>query len=805
MEQTTESSRETEITPEKEKQTTRNPRKRMQRTRSFTDALREKYCSSENDSQCDFIINIMFRHTPPKSPGKDTAELAHLRNVVLNNRRVSIGGLPPTGLSSLCPNVTDLDLSCNLLESWAELLPILSQLPNLTFLNLSRNHLTRHKEELWRWGVPLPRVENVVLNSTGIPLREVLALARLMPALRELHICCNYYRDLGSIKLAIQDGALSKLECLRLNENIITSWAEVWKLRHLPHLTQLILSENPMCDVFYDLSWHPADDLDVDSPNVTCHSDGEDSTNGSPRFRYPVHCHCNMKSEQHRGLDASHGKCHSVPNINTSRQGHSESCGDVKPHVYTATSTGDSTGICTHKGVDQLDKNAQCSHKSDSGAQHIGQGDSREHHSGRNQGLPDGNAGGDNTRLSSVPCEQEQSNFVFDLLNDLVFNALERIGVQESCQHCGAETQDVNRNATSMPRRQTPDDNAAYSSKALEEDFCDGLHGMDEHSANMSNASHNNLTSTPVKTLSKTPVNKPVSRAVRSLFTTCAQDAANESLDSSMTEFYLGEDQTSENQVETSMDMGIESELNNSNMMNDSNQLNTTGDGRTPFAVLHTLCLSRTSISDMDHLLALNDFPQLCSLKIMDTGLFPDVSNEDKRKLLVASLPHVKILNGSEVTVTERDKAERHYLRHFFNCDTKPARYYELENKHGPTTPLLDIDLGKKFQKEATMTFFLSGEEVFTDTVSVLQPVGKLRSLVAATLGIPRRSFRMFHYACGPDQAANDGEGAIDELCLESLPLSRFDFMDGDEIHVEFIEGPNASAVVHFSKKEIKF
>lgn len=30
-----------------------------------------------------------------------------------------------------------------------------------------------------------------MLNSTGVPLREVLALARLMPALRELHICCN--------------------------------------------------------------------------------------------------------------------------------------------------------------------------------------------------------------------------------------------------------------------------------------------------------------------------------------------------------------------------------------------------------------------------------------------------------------------------------------------------------------------------------------------------------------------------------------------------------------------------------------
>ena len=64
---------------------------------------------------------------------------------MLSNRRVSTGGLPEEGLSTLCPNITDLDLSSNLLESWADLLPLLSQLSHLKFLNLSRNHITRHK------------------------------------------------------------------------------------------------------------------------------------------------------------------------------------------------------------------------------------------------------------------------------------------------------------------------------------------------------------------------------------------------------------------------------------------------------------------------------------------------------------------------------------------------------------------------------------------------------------------------------------------------------------------------------------
>lgn len=57
----------------------------------------------------------------------------------------------------------------------------------------------------------------------------------------------------------------------------------------------------------------------------------------------------------------------------------------------------------------------------------------------------------------------------------------------------------------------------------------------------------------------------------------------------------------------------------------------------------------------------------------------------------------------------------------------------------------------------------------------------------------------MFHFACGPHQQ----DQVFDELFLDSLPLSRFDFMDGDEIHIEFIEDTEVNPVVSFSKKAI--
>ena len=73
-----------------------------------------------------------------------------------------------------------------------------------------------------------------------------------------------------------------------INFIIFHSWGEVWKLRNLPNLTQLILSENPLGDVFYDPNDQGIDmegDEIMDSPNITCHSDGEDSTVGSPQFK----------------------------------------------------------------------------------------------------------------------------------------------------------------------------------------------------------------------------------------------------------------------------------------------------------------------------------------------------------------------------------------------------------------------------------------------------------------------------------------------------------------------------------------
>lgn len=712
----------------KQKISSRMPRKTMQKTRSFTDALQEKYCTHD-ESVGEFIIDIVIRGKP-RNNGPTTAELAHLRNIVLSNRRVSTGGLPDNGLACLCPNVTDLDLSSNLFESWAELLPLLSQLAHLKFLNLSRNHVTRHKEVLLSWSTPLPKVENMVLNSTGIPLREVLALARLMPALRELHICCNYYRDLGSVELAVSDGALSKLECLRLNENIITSWAEVWKLRKLPSLTQIILSENPLCDVFYD----PADAgldsslCEMDSPDITCHSDGEDS--GSPRFRYPI-----KKS-------ASSPKC---------RQRLS----------FQAT-------------------DSQTMHDNNAVNDKVSQQESSENDANRIDG---------NWTTENSHCAQQ--DVVSDLLDDIISIAWERMSIEESCKQCQTTSRaEVDKTGTCISHVDLTrtgfarEDSTCANKVQNDKQNVAATKQVSEYDGYYTN--HND--------------NHPMFYMEEDL--DCLPDAEGTGATEAFGRYSHNKECNKEG-----------AERRSTPCMEDNDAISTLPhaqgqEGETistplPFARLHTLCLSRTSICQLDHLHALNEFPQLEALRIMDIALFSEQHQEDRRKLYIASLPKVTMLNGSEVTATERDKAERYYLRHFVDREEKTALYEQLEKKHGPVTPLYDIDLGARFQKEVNLTFMLNGVQKFSQTVSVLQPVGKLRSFIAQKLAIPRTSFRMYHFACGPIQALEDK--SFDELFLDSLPLSRFDFMDGDELHVEFMTEESASPILSFSKKDIYF
>jgi len=54
---------------------------------------------------------------------------------------MSCAGIPSNGLTSICPNVVDLDISGNLMDDWLDVLTIFHQLPRLKFANIGGNKL----------------------------------------------------------------------------------------------------------------------------------------------------------------------------------------------------------------------------------------------------------------------------------------------------------------------------------------------------------------------------------------------------------------------------------------------------------------------------------------------------------------------------------------------------------------------------------------------------------------------------------------------------------------------------------------
>jgi len=71
----------------------------------------------------------------------------------------------------------------------------------------------------------------------------------------------------------------------------------------------------------------------------------------------------------------------------------------------------------------------------------------------------------------------------------------------------------------------------------------------------------------------------------------------------------------------------------------------------------------------------------------------------------------------------------------------------------------------------------------FTQKVLNSGAVGELRKIASKEMGLPKRDFIMIHHQCGPSHPEHERD--IMELRCEGLPISRFDFADGDEIHLK--------------------
>lgn len=147
------------------------------------------------------------------------------------------------------PSLRSLCLQASCIANWKVVNDIVQQIPSLRSLDLSFNRLMMpsiEDDEL-----KLENLESLILNSCGLSdWKDVLAVARMCPALREFSIKQNDIKTLGESSDSFQ-----KLETLIISENSIIDFAEILKLSNLPFLKELLLNNNqltlvklPHCD-----------------------------------------------------------------------------------------------------------------------------------------------------------------------------------------------------------------------------------------------------------------------------------------------------------------------------------------------------------------------------------------------------------------------------------------------------------------------------------------------------------------------------------------------------------------------------
>ncbi|XP_064597374.1 uncharacterized protein LOC135463851 [Liolophura sinensis] len=707
------------------------PKGKLAKMKSFTEALKDKYCDV---GDIDNNINIVIFGKPSRKredseSSEGEPELGHLRTVVLNKMKISHAGLPSSGLASLCPNISDLDLQGNSLTSWRETLTILSHLPCLKFVNLSSNKFIHDQETLAAWNHPLKSVEDLVLNRTEMTWEEVLSLAQLTPNLKELHICDNGYQTISDGNLQ----ALESIETLRLNNNNIQEWAEFWKLRHLPQLQSLILSGNPVEVVFYDQSSDST--LPSDSP--------KEST-------------CDLTNEKSVSVCAS-----VLDDIVSSVNSFSQNCIDD----------------CSRLEINQISaSNSVCNDQ----VQTYGDQDDPEYSSGqiRNE-AQDG--------LYQLPNYNTQDCAIGKNCDRLTQKAMT---CDTEAPHSVSQVAENN-----IPQSPVGENSDKPTQKATTCDI-EAPHGVNQlPNTTMNTSVVKETCDRPTPGSTRCGISDTTSLSAVRITVLNSGNSTQENF-SFNKNAHLGSNPNASQEVKHFVQNNCDSGtvLSGSTADGQSScraelEMGGNRDSAKPFRNLSMLCLSQTRLSDWEHLSAINSFPSIKSLRITGISLADDLPQDDRRKLFLACLPSVKVLNGGEVSQTEREKAERHFLRHFLQKEEKPERYLELEQKHGKLTPLVEIDLTRGFQEWVTVKFVYNGTEVLEDKIRVMENVGKLKTFIrqklCKKLGITR--FKMWHLACGPFHSSPGVE--LEELFLDSLPLSRFDVQEADEIHIEQVEG----------------
>ncbi|CAK9214483.1 unnamed protein product [Sphagnum troendelagicum] len=220
---------------------------------SLLDALSSRYKATLSQSEEDdmYVTTQRRMRVAVELVGKNQVaeHQAHLE-------MLTVATLAYTGVCSAgaqgeirlsAPNITDLDLTGNLIPEWQEVGRICEELPALKLLDLSSSRIAITMRD----GLPvLSNLTTLVLNHCAMRWKHVEVLNGCLPKIEELSLCGNKLQKTTTTSQPFV-GGFESLRLLNLEDNLFDNWNEIVKLSQLQSLQQLYLSGNCLQQLWY--------------------------------------------------------------------------------------------------------------------------------------------------------------------------------------------------------------------------------------------------------------------------------------------------------------------------------------------------------------------------------------------------------------------------------------------------------------------------------------------------------------------------------------------------------------------------
>ena len=163
-----------------------------------------------------------------------------------------------------------------------------------------------------------------------------------------------------------------------------------------------------------------------------------------------------------------------------------------------------------------------------------------------------------------------------------------------------------------------------------------------------------------------------------------------------------------------------------------------------PDSALIRLNLSDTAVAEWAEVDRIRDIPGLTELRMMDCPFNREMDPVARRQHVIARLPNIQLLNGGDpISETEREQAERAFIREFLDQPSRPDRWTELVAVHGMLDPLVKIDLSPETVFRVGVWFRESQHII---NVSVRQRVKHFKSSLARMFPVSAACMKIWYH-----------------------------------------------------------